>query len=85
MKIKFTDKAKKQYSKLPEILKDKAKKQLHFLLDNYKHPSLRARKMSGSPIYEARIDQHNRFTFEIAGDDIYVRSIGPHDAGLGKK
>ena len=85
MNIKFTNKAEKQYAKLPKNLKEKARKQFHFLLDDYRHHSLRTRKMAGSLYFEARIDKHNRFTFEIIDDDIFVRSIGPHDEGLGKK
>lgn len=85
MKIRFTKKAEKQYAKLPHTLKVKAKKQFHFLLDNYHHPSLHARKMSGLACFEARIDKHNRFTFEIIEEDIYILSIGSHDEGLGKK
>lgn len=85
MNIKFTRKAQKQYAKLPRAFKEKAKKQFHFLLDNYHHPSLHARKMSGLACFEARIDKHNRFTFEIIENVIYILSIGPHDEGLGKK
>ncbi len=85
MKIEFTKKAEKQYTKLPKLLKDKTKKQFHFLLDDYRHPSLNMKKMSGVPYFEARIDKHNRFTFEVAEETIYILSIGPHDEGLGKK
>ena len=85
MNIKFTNKAEKQYKKLPQTLKDKARKQFHFLLDDYRHPSLHTRKMSGLTHFEARIDKHNRFTFEVIEKTIFILSIGPHDEGLGKK
>lgn len=41
--------------------------------------------MGGGEIFEARIDIHYRFTFEITQDTITLRTIGPHDIGLGKK
>lgn len=85
MNIKFTKKAEKQHEKLPQVLKNKARKQFHYLLDNYRHPSLHTRKMSGLSHFEARIDKHNRFTFEVAEETIFILSMGPHDEGLGKK
>lgn len=41
--------------------------------------------MPGTDIFEARIDIHNRFTFEISDEFITFLTIGPHDEGLGKK
>ena len=41
--------------------------------------------MGGANIFEARIDIHYRFTFQITGEEIYILTIGPHDLGLGKK
>lgn len=62
-----------------------ANRQFTFLLENYRHPSLRTRKMGGSNIYEARIDIHYRFSFQVIGEEIYILTVGPHDVGLGKK
>lgn len=41
--------------------------------------------MSGVDYFEARIDRHYRFTFEIKKDTAILRTIGSHDEGLGKK
>lgn len=41
--------------------------------------------MSGSSNFEARIDIHYRFAFQMEADIIYILVIGPHDEGLGKK
>lgn len=41
--------------------------------------------MAGSDLYEARLDYHNRFVYEVTDDEIWFYSIGPHDVGLGKK
>lgn len=85
MIIKFTRKAEKQFAKFPQHLKKKTRKQLHFLLEDYYHPSLKTKKMQGQERFEARIDKHYRFTFTVIEDYLSILSIGPHDEGLGKK
>lgn len=81
----FSPNFKKQYKRLPQNIQRKFTKKLQILLDNYKHPSLRTHKMGGTDKYEARIDLHYRFTFEISNGSLLLRNIGPHDEGLGKK
>lgn len=44
MNILFSDKAKRDYENLPEILKKTADKQLDFLVNDLRHPSLHAKK-----------------------------------------
>lgn len=85
MNLAFTKQAQKSYSKLPLKIQQKADKQLVFLLSDYRHPSLRARKMAGRQVFEARIDIHYRFTFHVGKETLYILTIGPHDEGLGKK
>lgn len=84
MIISFTKKAEKAYLNLPAKIQKKSDKQFLILTENYRQPSLRARKMGGE-IFEARIDIHYRFTFQIEGENIFILTIGPHDEGLGKK
>lgn len=84
MRLNISPRARKQLSKLPKNIQKKTKRQLEFLLTNYRHPSLRTRKMGGSSNFEARIDIHYRLAFRIQGDIIYILVIGPHDEGLGK-
>lgn len=85
MVILFSKKAENNYKKLPLKIKLKADKQFLYLLKDYRHPSLRAKKMGGRDIFEARIDIHYRFTFRVAEDEVYILTIGPHDEGLGRK
>ena len=85
MTIAFSKKAEKTYRKLTPAIQRKTDRQFAFLLENYRHPSLRARKMQGSETYEGRIGIHYRFTFQVVEDQIYILTIGPHDEGLGKK
>jgi mRNA interferase RelE/StbE len=84
MKIFFTRQAQRSYQKLPLIIQKKADKQLSLLLSNYRHPSLKTRKMSGVNKFEARIDIHYRLTFIIKKEGIIILTIGPHNKGLGK-
>lgn len=70
---------------LRKNIQKKTHRQFSFLLSDYHHHSLRAHKMGGIEVFEARIDIHYRFTFKIERDEIYVLTIGPHDEGLGEK
>lgn len=84
MILRFSKKAARGYSNLPLKIQAKADKQFLFLRSNYRHPSLRTRKMAHN-IFEGRIDYHYRFTFNMEEDAINILTIGPHDIGLGKK
>jgi mRNA-degrading endonuclease RelE of RelBE toxin-antitoxin system len=76
---------KSQYQRLPERLQRRAEQALVFLLQNLRHPSLRAKKMEGQrdpegrDIWEARVSQSYRLTFAIDGDTYILYRIGPHD------
>ena len=83
--IRRADSFKKSYQKLSSVIQKKFEKQLKFLVENPQYPSLRARKKSGEEVYEARIDRHYRFTYQIGGKTLTLFTIGPHDEGLGKK
>ena len=84
MNIHFTKQAESSYRKLPLKIQKKVDKQFALLLANYRHPSLRARKMGSTGHFEARVDRRYRFTFVVDGEDIFVLTVGPHDEGLGK-
>ncbi len=85
MILNFSKASEKGYKDLPASIQVKADKQFHLLRSNYRHPSLRSRKMGGKNVFEARIDIHYRFSFQLGGKEIYVLTVGPHDIGLGKK
>lgn len=86
MTFAFSQKAEKDYKKLPFKLQVKADRRFAYLLTNYRHPSLRTRKMLGTrDIFEGRIDYRYRFTFMVEDQKVLLLSIGPHDTGLGKK
>lgn len=75
-----TERFKKEFTRLPLSLKGRAEKQLALLLQNPAHPSLRVEKMRGYPdIWEGRIAEGYRFTFQITGTAYLLRRIGTHD------
>ena len=85
MRFTRTNTFKKLYRKLPQHLQHKTIKQLGLLEQNLFHPSLNTKKQESTDRWEIRVDYHNRLTFDKVNDEIILRTIGPHDKGLGKK
>jgi mRNA interferase RelE/StbE len=85
MRPVFTRGFVRDYQHLPPRIQRRFDSALDFLLSNFRHPSLRAKKMEGQrdpeghDIWEARVTQAYRFTFAIAGDTYILYRIGPHD------
>jgi len=80
MKIQSTKQFEQDYARLPQVIKDRAEKQLTLLFENPRHPSLRIKKMEGYiDIWEGSITQKYRFTFSITGNTYFLRRIGKHD------
>jgi len=62
MKIKAYKRFLKSYRSLPENVQRKVDKQIALLSEDFKHPSLRTKKIKGREgIWEARIDMHHIF------------------------
>ena len=79
MKFYRTERFKKSYKKLPLQIKKLAKKQFRLLLSNPRHPSLNIKKMQDlRNIWEGRITESYRFTFQIEKDCYVFRNIGTH-------
>jgi mRNA interferase RelE/StbE len=86
MKFVRTDPFKKDWQKLPEEIKERARKSLRLLAADLRYPSLRAKKLkSREDVWEARITKGYRFTFQIVGDTYILRSIGKHEEALRKR
>ena len=83
-KIRSSPSFKKFYRKLPEVIRAKVKKVLTILAENPQHPSLQTKRIQGFVgIYEARIDQDYRMTYErLPGDKLLLRAVGRHDETL---
>jgi mRNA-degrading endonuclease RelE of RelBE toxin-antitoxin system len=79
MKLRFTERADRDYAHLPPVLRKAFAKQLQFLLTNRNHPSLRAKKYSEAvDVWQGRVTRDWRFYFRIEGDEYVILSITPH-------
>ncbi|PIR85948.1 hypothetical protein COU14_01550 [Candidatus Kaiserbacteria bacterium CG10_big_fil_rev_8_21_14_0_10_44_10] len=80
MEIKFTNKAQKQYANLPHTIQKKVDKQIVFLLQDHRHPSLNAKKYSTATgdLWQARIDKSYRLYFFIENPHYIVVSVINH-------
>jgi len=80
VRIQTTKPFDKDYDSLQKEIKERASKQLTLLLENSRHPSLRIKKIKGHPtMWEGRITESYRFTFQIVGETYLLRRIGTHE------
>jgi len=80
MKIRVYTTFKKAYQKLPEKVQAKVDKQIGILVNDFRYPSLHTKKIKGTEgIWEVRVDDSYRLTFEIVEDTIFLRVVGNHD------
>ena len=80
MRIQTTKPFDRDYDSLQKGIKERASKQLTLLLENPRHPSLRLKKIKGHPtMWEGRITESYRFTFQIVGETYLLRRIGTHE------
>lgn len=80
MRVERSPRFDRAYKKLPREVRERFKEKLRLLeASNFTYPSLRIKKIKGTPnIWEASIDMNHRFTFERIEDGIRLRVIGPH-------
>lgn len=79
MKLRSLKPFAKQYAKLPALVRKKFDRQLRYLAQDFRHPSIRAKKMvNRQDVWEGRVDYHYRFTFTVSSDTIVLRSVGTH-------
>ena len=80
MHIEATDTFVRLYKKLPTDIQQRTKKILEIFQDNPAHPSLGHKKMVGQKdIFELRVSDNYRITYQRIGDTAYLRKIGTHD------
>ena len=67
------------YADAPAHIQKAFDEKLKFLLQNLRHPSLRAKKYDEAhDIWQARVTRGWRFYFSIEGDLYVLHSIRPH-------
>lgn len=79
MKYAFTSRFIRSYRAFPTTIQNKFNKQLAYLLENLKHPSLRAKKYDEvQGIWQARVDRDVRYYFLIQEDTYIILDIQTH-------
>jgi mRNA-degrading endonuclease RelE of RelBE toxin-antitoxin system len=80
LNLRRTKRFVKDYAALPEELKKRTEKAVSALLDNPGHPSLMVKKMeSCHGVWELRVSENYRLTFQLSGDTYILRRVGTHD------
>jgi mRNA-degrading endonuclease RelE of RelBE toxin-antitoxin system len=79
MRLDYSPQFLRSYAKSPSRIQKLFQKQVTLLLQNLRHPSLRAKKYDEARnIWQARVDGGWRFYFQIRGDTYYLLNITPH-------
>lgn len=79
MRVALSQRASRDYRKLPAPLQRTAGKQFLLLRLNVRHPSLHAKKYDEArDVWQARVNDDFRFYFQIRGDVYYVITIVKH-------
>ena len=79
MRIRLSEPAIKQYRNLSPVLKRKVDKQFVFLLSDFRHPSLHAKKYHhNTGLWQARVDRDWRFYFYVVEPHYVVVTIIKH-------
>jgi mRNA-degrading endonuclease RelE of RelBE toxin-antitoxin system len=85
MPLELSERFIKAYERLPKHVRAKVQKSLQLLNTDFRHPSLRAKRVQGTAdIYEARVDYKYRLTYQRRGDWLVLRNVGTHDDILNK-
>ena len=84
--IETTERFERDFMSLPLEIQKKVLKTLRLLAENPRHPSLQTKPVKGARgIYEARIDQSYRMTYQrLPNDLLLLRAAGKHDETLKK-
>lgn len=79
MIIRRTNAFLRDYRGLPTEARDRVDKQLHLLFEDFRHPSLRLKKLRGTDIFEIRITKGYRLTLRFDKEIVELRRVGTHD------
>ena len=79
MTIRFSKHFLRNYFKAPKAVQKAFDKQSEFLLQDFHHPSLRAKKYDEARgLWQARVNYTWRFYFKIVGDIYLMDEIKHH-------
>jgi len=76
----FSSRFQKEYKALSKEMQEAFDKKLSLFLDNFQHPSLRVKKITGTiDRWEGSVTMNYRFTFQFEAGKVLFRRIGTHD------
>ena len=79
MQVDYSERFIRSYADAPTRIQRAFDRRLAFLLNDLRHPSLRAKKYDESrDIWQARVNVGWRFYFQIRSDVYYMIDIVPH-------
>lgn len=79
MKAHYSDQTNENLETLPANVRKAFFKQVKFLEQNLRHPSLRAKKYDeANDLWQARVNKDWRFYFVIKDDTYYIVDVVPH-------
>ena len=80
MQVFRAERFKKDFKRLPRDIQQKVPKVVEHLISNSRYPSLHVKKMDGvHEIWELRVTQSYRITFQFIREGVLLRRIGTHD------
>ena len=79
MQPHFSERFIRSYTSAPAAIQRAFDQKLEFLLQNFRHPSLRAKKYDEArDLWQARVTRGWRFYFTIEGDTYRLHDITEH-------
>lgn len=80
MQLFRAERFKKDFKRLPRDIQQKVPTTLERFVSNPRHPSFHTKKMEGvHDIWELRVTQGYRITFQFVQEGALLRRIGTHD------
>ena len=80
MELLRTERFRKDFKHLPREIQKKVPLILERFVSNPRHPSLQMKKMEGvRDIWELRVTDHYRVTFQFVQEGVLLRRVGPHN------
>ena len=79
MRVRRTERFKKDYQRLPSGIQRRVDEKLRFLLHDMRYPSLRVHKLRGvEGLWELSVTMNYRVIFEIESECYVLLAVGPH-------
>jgi mRNA interferase RelE/StbE len=76
----FSSRFQKEYKALSKEIQEAFEKKLSLFLNNFHHPSLRVKRITGTiDRWEGSVTMNYRFTFQFEEGTVLFRRIGTHD------